>query len=139
MTALDSRDVTSRARGIGAQIQLFAASATSPVGWRLLSGNNREAGRGAVLYADAEAARIAVKEIQRDVMALEPRIRRVEPNRWLWELHADHRPVVVAGHAFDRLIRCEQAAAAFVLTLSDAPVAALVILSNARRWGTVAS
>jgi hypothetical protein len=123
----------------GVQIQLFAVSARSSVGWRLLSGNNREAGRGAVLYADAESCRIAVKELQRDVALLERRIRRTDANRWAWELHLNHVPVVVAARASDRLVRCEQSAAQIVVALASAPISTLVVYTASRRWGSVAS
>jgi hypothetical protein len=123
----------------GGQIRLFAATAASEIGWRLLSRNNRECGRGVDTYADAESCRIAVKELQRDIADLERRVRRAEPNRWLWELQLDGVPVAVAGHAFDRLIRCEQAAAQFVSQLAEAQVSPGVVYTAARRWGSVAS
>jgi hypothetical protein len=122
------------------QVQLFAKTPTSPVGWRLLSGNNRECGRAVGTHTDAEACRIAIKELQRDLPVLERRIRRAEPNRWTWELSLESGSAfVVSGHAFDRLIRCERAARQFADNFASAPVNELVVFTAARRWGSVAS
>jgi hypothetical protein len=126
--------------GAGFHVQLFARTPSSEVGWRLLSGNHREAGRTAPAYPDAEACRIAIKELQRDLPYLEQRLRRVEPNRWMWELRTARGLVVAtSGRAFDRLIRCEQAGAQFVEQFVDAPVAPAVVYTSTRRWGSVAS
>ena len=125
-------------RGL-AQVQLYAATADAPVRWRLLSGNNRESGRGLDSYADVESCRIAIKELQRDALELERRIRRAEPNRWMWELQLDAVPVVMAAHPFDRLIRCEQAVGQFVALFADAVVNPVLVVTAARRWGSVAS
>lgn len=123
----------------GCHILLYAATPDAPVRWRLLSGNNREIGRGLLDYPDAESSCIAIKELQRDVALLDRRIKRVEPNRWLWEVYQGHVPVAMAGRAFDRLIRCEQAVERFVGQLADASVTATVSYTAARRWGSVAS
>jgi hypothetical protein len=124
-------------RGAG-HIQLFARTSTSPVQWRLLSGNNREFGRGVEEFPDAETCRIAVKELQQDAANLEPRICRVRSSRWAWEL-LDEGRVVVFGRSVDRLIRCEQALAQAPLQLATAVIGTGVMFSGARRWGSVAS
>jgi hypothetical protein len=120
-------------------VQLFAISAGAGVRWRLLAGNNRESGRGTEGFSDPETCRVAVKQLQQDVTLLRPRLRRAEPNRWVWELHLDAVPVAVAAHPFDRLIRCEQAVAQFVVQLQDATISPSLLISGARRWGSVAS
>jgi hypothetical protein len=122
-----------------AQVQLYAPTPSSPVSWRLLSGNNRECGRGVAKYPDADTCRIAIKELQRDVGALQRRIRRDEPNRWMWELWLGGKPVVAAGHAFDRLIRCEQAIDRFLEHIGSAGIGQVVVYTGARRWGSAAS
>jgi len=129
---------SSGARGLS-QVQLYAATSDAPVHWRLLSGNNRENGRGLDSYSDFESCRIAIKELQCYAVDLERRIRRAEPNRWVWELQLDGVPVATAGHAFDRLIRCEQAVAQFVVQFADAVVNPVVVVTATRRWGSVAS
>ncbi|MDP9118630.1 MAG: hypothetical protein M3O28_15460 [Actinomycetota bacterium] len=116
------------------RVQLFSAAPSGPVRWRVLSGNNRELGRGLGLFVDAEKCRIAVKELQVSMTALVPRIRPVSPNEWVWELRRDGVPVAAAGHAFDRLIRCERGLSQFVDRFADAPIAAALMISDARRW-----
>ncbi len=116
------------------RIQLFAVSATSPVRWRLLSGNNRELGRGLGSFLDAEECRIAIKELQSDMGGMLSRVRPVPPNAWTWELRRGGVPIAVSGHAFDRLIRCERGLAHFVERLGVAPIAETVMASDARRW-----
>lgn len=118
----------------GYQIQLFAQSARSPVNWRLLSGNNREVGRGSLGYADVEQALTGVEVVRGDLDRLVRKINRVEPNRWRWELSLAGTPVAVAGHAFDRLIRCELAVRQFTAEFAGASIRPGVVVSNARRW-----
>jgi hypothetical protein len=125
--------------GAGCHILLYAATPDAPVRWRLLSANNREIGRGLLGYPDAESSCIAIKELQRDVAILEPRIKRVEPNRWLWEVYQGRVLVATAGRPFDRLIRCEQSVERFVGQFAYATVTANVIYTAARRWGSVNS
>jgi hypothetical protein len=125
--------------GAGCHILRYATTPDAPVRWRLLSANNREIGRGLVDYPDAESSCIAIKELQRDVAILEPRIKRVEPNRWVWEVYQGRVLVAMAGRTFDRLIRCEQSVERFVGQLGDATVTATVVYTATRRWGSVVS
>lgn len=115
-------------------IQLFAAAANSPIRWRLLSGNNRDMGRGTDEFDDAESARVGLKQLQVDAADLEPRVRRVSPSSWLWEIVLDEVPIASAGHSFDRLIRCEQGMTQFLTNFATAPIGAAVMLSESRRW-----
>jgi hypothetical protein len=118
----------------GYNIQLFAQAPTAPVNWRLLSGNNREIGRGGAALADANQCALRVKELQTDVGRLRPRVRRTGHNRWMWELSLDGAPLIIAGHRFDRSIRCEQALSQFLVEFATAPIRTGVMLSGARRW-----
>lgn len=131
-----SRDT---ATGTGCHLVLYATTSDAPVRWRLLSANNREIGRGLIDYPDAESSCMAIKELQRDVVLLDRRIRRIEPNRWLWEVYQGRLPVAMSGRPFDRLIRCEQSVERFVGQFADAAVNATVIYTAARRWGSVSS
>ena len=115
-------------------IQLFAQTGDSPVRWRLLSGNNREIGRGLVLFTDEEECRLAIKELQCDLGQLVSRIRPTPPNQWAWELRRADQPVAASGHAFDRLVRCERGLAQFIERMAEAPIASTVMVSEARRW-----
>ncbi|MCW2494735.1 hypothetical protein [Jatrophihabitans sp.] len=117
-------------------IQLFGTSVTAPVRWRLLSGNNRDMGRGFDQFDDAETCRLAIKQLQADAAELESRIQRVAPSRWQWQIVTDKLVVAAAGHPFDRLIRCEQGMSQFLEHFGTAPIGASVMLSDARRWRT---
>jgi hypothetical protein len=123
--------------GAGYHVQMFSSTASDPVRWRLLSGNNREIGRGAMAYPDVETCQIAIKELQSNLDELESRLRRVRPSAWIWELLRDGEMAAFAGHAFDRMIRCRQGLGQFSAQLMDAPVAPVLIVSAARRWGSV--
>lgn len=115
-------------------IQLFGAAANAPIRWRLLSGNNRDMGRGSDEFDDAESARVTLKQLQTDAGDLVPRVRRVSPSSWLWEIVLDDVPIAAAGHPFDRLIRCEQGMTQFLKNFATAPIGTGVMLTESRRW-----
>jgi hypothetical protein len=115
-------------------IQLFSATPNSPVRWRLLSGNNRDAGRGTESYPDAESCRIGVKQLQAAISELEPSLRRTALNEWVWQVSLRGQVVAVSGRGFDRLIRCEQGLRQFVLHIRDAEIGSTLMVTNARRW-----
>lgn len=127
--------MTAPARVPGCRVQLFARTPLDPVRWRLLSSNNREIGRGVEAYADAEACRLAVKELQADLDAAETVVRRADANAWMWQLTVDGRPVAASAHGYDRQIRCRRGSVQFRLELRDALIIAEVMTSHARRWG----
>lgn len=120
-------------------VQLFGRTLDAPVRWRLLSRNNREIGRGAELFPDAEACRIAVKELQTIIDELEPTVRRDGAHSWIWQLSLGDQLVAASAHGFDRLIRCNYGLAQFRDTLASAPVGEDVVYTATRRWGSAAS
>ncbi|MDT4932789.1 MAG: hypothetical protein QOK11_681 [Pseudonocardiales bacterium] len=120
----------------GGHIQLFAAIGVGQVQWRLLSGNNREIGRGAQVFADAESCRIAVKELQARFHETETFVRRAGGHSWTWQVSLAGKPVAAAAHNYDRLIRCERGLAQFVAQVAVAGVGPVLMLSQARRWRT---
>ena len=115
-------------------VQLFAATPSAPVRWRLLSGNNRDTGRGTESFPDAETCRIAVKALQVALDEVDPALRRSTDNQWVWQLTKNDRVIAVSGRGFDRLIRCEQGLAQFLAQLRDAEIGTSLMISNARRW-----
>ncbi|HEV7205466.1 MAG TPA: hypothetical protein VGN18_12715 [Jatrophihabitans sp.] len=115
------------------QIQLFTQSANAAVGWRMLSGNNREAGRGVDRFADESRCRSAVAMLQADTMSLYPRVRRSTSRLWTWEIQVDGRLIATAPHAFDRMIRCEQSAAQFLTNFARAGVGLALVHAGSRR------
>lgn len=120
----------------GAHFQLFSTRLSAPVHWRLLSGNNREAARGAVEYVDADVCRVAIKQMLANLDEFQSRIRRIGTNQWRWELVYPDGPVAASGHGFDRQIRCEQAIRRFLLAAPDAHIGAMVMVSASRRWAS---
>ena len=126
--------MTATVQVLGGHIQLFSRTALSEVQWRLLSGNNRETGRGADAYPDAESCRIGVKTLQAAIDDLDGSVRRVGSNEWGWRLMLDGRLVASSQRGFDRMIRCEQGLAQFLVQLRDAHIGSSVMVSEARRW-----
>ena len=117
-------------------VQLFASGATAPVRWRLLSGNNRDMGRGVDQFDDAESCRLTLKQLQADAADLIPKVRRLSPSSWQWEIELDGVAIASAGHNFDRLIRCEQGMTQFIEHFATAPIGTALMLSDSRRWRT---
>ncbi len=117
------------------QVQLFVR-ADAAVGWRLLSANNREIGRSAAWFADELTCRAILTELRSDVDRLRGYVRRTPPNRWSWDAHLGDRTVALAGHSFDRMIRCQQSLETFVEQFATAEVAVAVADCAARRWGS---
>jgi hypothetical protein len=120
--------------GSGYHVQLFASTTADPIRWRLLSGNNREIGRGAQVYRDVETCRLAIKQLQVGLEETDAKLRRIKPSAWIWELTGNGELLAFAGHAFDRMIRCRQGLDQFSTQLVEAPVAAGLVVSNSRRW-----
>jgi hypothetical protein len=119
----------------GCRVQLFASTPGAPVRWRLLGSNNREIGRGAESFADAETCRIAVKELQMVIDEFESAVRRTDRNDWVWQLRSDDRLVVVSAHGYDRQIRCAHGLAQFIDEMGQAGIGPGLMTSHARRWG----
>lgn len=123
--------MTSAAPGF---VQMFAWAADEPLRWRLLAGNNREAGRGMQTYRDAQGCRVAVESLRESLDQAETVVRRAASNLWAWQLQMNGLTIASAGREYDRMIRCEQAADAFIRGLRVAPIHDAVIISNSRRW-----
>jgi len=94
------------------RFQLIPGSrlSTAPVGgvgWRLLGPNNRELGRGATSYLDAEAAQQAIARIRELADGGEAHIVH-DPRNGLWAWHLDDEGVRVAtsGRGFRHEREC---------------------------------
>ena len=118
----------------GAHFQLFAQDGKSAISWRLLSGNNRELGRGAVSHPDLETCLLAIKQMLESLEALSPDVRRKDAHLWQWSLLDDDDVVVTSSHAYDRRIRCLQALDHFRRQAKDARPGDGVMFTGARRW-----
>jgi hypothetical protein len=119
----------------GCHVQLFAQTATSAVRWRLLSGNNREIGRGAESFPDVESCLVVVKDVQNQAEELAGSVRREDRHAWQWQLMLGARVVAVSAHGYDRLIRCERGLAQVRFELRNALVSPSLMISQTRRWG----
>lgn len=91
-----SGDVPS-ARGTAASDPRPAA-----VRWRLLAGNNRQLGRGADVYPDVGAARLAAQALQERLPDSEQFLLRMSrAPRWAWNLQLDGSLVAVSGRRYE--------------------------------------
>lgn len=113
---------------------MFALATGKPLQWRLLSGNNRESGRGVLSFSDVESCREAILELQSTLDTTHLQVRRTGNNQWTWQLLIGDVAVAAATREYDRMIRCEQAAQAFLRSLRTAIISDTITISNARRW-----
>ncbi|MDQ1719345.1 MAG: hypothetical protein QOE89_3298, partial [Pseudonocardiales bacterium] len=118
---------------LGPHFQLYAAGPGEPVNWRLLSGNNRDLGRGQAACETAEECRTALSELLSELSDCQGVVRPGAPNRWMWALRLRGVVVAVSGHDYDRQIRCERARSQFMVYAPTAPVDAVVMFTSARR------
>jgi hypothetical protein len=117
-----------------AHFQLFSRAVGDGVQWRLLGGNNRDLGRGALAYPDAESCLLAIKQLVHSLPDLIPAIRRTPPNLWVWQLRLDDLVVVASAHSYDRQIRAEHAGKRFLDCAGAASVSDTITMTAARRW-----
>ncbi|MBV9823414.1 MAG: hypothetical protein JO144_14365 [Actinobacteria bacterium] len=118
----------------GAHFQLYRIPAGSAVGWRLLGGNHRPIGRGAVSYPALPECLAAVKEIVDRLAELESVVTRAPLNRWEWRLRfAGGADLVVGAHPYDRRIRAVSAHLHFRSQAATARIDDAVLVAEARR------
>ena len=77
------------------------------VGWRLLGMNNRELGRSAHSFPDAESAHAAIARLRTDLVSAVGHINH-EPmsQSWHWRLDGADGPVAVSGRGFRHEREC---------------------------------
>jgi hypothetical protein len=120
--------------GAGVHFQLYVATAHGEVRWRLLSGNNRDMGRSAQEFVDAEDCRLALKELLCQLNELTPQVRRkAETNRWIWLLRRGEVAMAESSHSYDRQIRAEAARQQFLVHAATASISASLMISASRR------
>lgn len=93
--------------------------------WRLLATNNRDLGRAPGAYPDAEACRVAIRELQAAVGRAEPVTVRSGPSSWGWRLMIGDQVVAVASRLYQRRIQAEQAAGVVLGLIPAAELAGL--------------
>lgn len=116
-----------------AQFHLFATADNSPVWWRLLSGNNRELGRGTNCYIDVESCILATKQFVLVLDELAGVVRRREDG-WAWWLSAGDQALATCTRTYDRQTRCEQALVHFRQLAADAVTSNGAVVTASRRW-----
>ncbi len=82
-------------------VRMTSADGSSGVGWRLLGANNRELGRSASAYVDAETALDQVARVR--ALAVEGEGHIVHDPRsghWAWHLDDHGAPVATSGRGF---------------------------------------
>lgn len=88
--------------------RLVHEPAAGGVGWRLLGANNRELGRAAIAYPDAEAALSAVQDV-RELAGVGGAHILHDPatGSWAWHLlDADSRVIATSGRGFRHEREC---------------------------------
>lgn len=91
----------------GGRLAHASVSAGGGVGWRLLGANNRELGRSAVSYADAEDALAALGRVRRlahlgDAHVVHDQV----TGLWAWHLDDDGVLVATSGRGFRHEREC---------------------------------
>jgi hypothetical protein len=92
------------------------------VRWRLLSGNNRDSGRSAMYFVDAEACLSALSNLIDLVEDLAPMHVLASDNRWEWKLSLGNVALATSSRTFDRRLRCVASGQWFVAAARAAEV-----------------
>jgi hypothetical protein len=88
--------------------------------WRLLSGNNREIGRGASAYGTELGCLSAITRIQVRAEYCVPLVGARPTGQWWWQLELDGERMAVAGRAYQRQRECRYNLGQFLLALPAA-------------------
>lgn len=122
------------ARGAaGPVVQVFRSPGDPATRWRLISGNGREIGRSTGAFADRDAAVDDLLELVASLRAASVRIVGDGVRAWRWAIEVDGHLAVEASHAFDRRLRCEQAASLFLQLMPEADVRPGLLERGGRR------
>ncbi|CAN5611038.1 hypothetical protein BH10ACT8_BH10ACT8_18270 [soil metagenome] len=117
----------------GPHFQLYASGPGARVNWRLLSGNNRDLGRGCVSSENPDECRVAILSVVRGLPDTTSIIRPGSQNRWVWALLLNGLTVAASGRDYDRQVRCEAARVQFIEYAQSAPIDLTVMFTGARR------
>jgi hypothetical protein len=117
-----------------AHIQLLSYRREGLIRWRLLSGNNRELGRGVRISASVAECLTHLAAVRDEFLEATTRIRRGPTGEWCWDVLVRGQAVASAGHGYPRLIRCQQALAMFAAAVAAAEVSPTPVDTSARRW-----
>ncbi|MCW2602688.1 MAG: hypothetical protein JWN61_823 [Pseudonocardiales bacterium] len=91
-------------------------------------------GRGAEEYADSSACLDAIADLRGLIGGLQIVLKPAPPLQWAWGLRQPTGQVfATSGYSYDRQLRCEQAALAFVRSAAEAPINSSVAFFGLRR------
>ncbi len=118
-----------------AHFQLYATDLGGPVNWRLLSRNNRDLGRSVAPFADEDACLAAIADLIQRIGEHQVVVRPDGSHRWAWRLRdrTTDALVAVAGHPFDRQVRCQQGWVQFYDATHHATISPGLLVIGARR------
>ena len=104
------------------------------VGWRLLGANNRELGRSAAVYVDAEAALESLSRL-RNLTGVAHIVQQPQTGLWAWRLQDEDVLVAHSGRGFRRERECRYNLEQFRDAVASAPVSVATVRSesSARR------
>jgi hypothetical protein len=88
--------------------------------WRLLSGNNRELGRGASAYETELGCLAAITRLQTRSEVSTSSIGVRSSGQWWWQLELDGERIAVAGRVYQRQRECRYNLDQFLLALPEA-------------------
>jgi hypothetical protein len=117
----DADSTGTRPRAWPAHFEMYSLGQDG-VHWRLLSANNRGAGRSASSYPDVEACRSGLERLLGVINDLQPSHTLTFDHRWEWQLGNGDTIVARSSHSFDRRLRCVAACDWFIRT---APLAGI--------------
>jgi hypothetical protein len=84
-----------------------AAGLSGGVAWRLLGPNNRELGRSALAFVDAEAAHVAIASIRGLALTGKAHVlHQNDPAHWAWSLDDGELVVATSGRGFRHEREC---------------------------------
>lgn len=118
----------------GAHFQMFLSGRPPLVRWRLLSGNNRDLCHGVDPFPDEQRCQLAIKQFMVSISDFHPVIKRDDQGGWTWMLLDAGAPVAVAGHSYDRQIRCARALSKVLQDADSASIGLQLVISDHRRW-----
>lgn len=118
----------------GIHFQLYRQGPDGPVRWRILSGNNRDMGRGAGEYATQDECLAGIADFLGSVALLTTGLLRTADNRWAFRLLRRDEVMASSGHAFDRRTRCEQAARRLLEIAPYAEIRPVVAVLSPASW-----
>jgi hypothetical protein len=108
----------------------------SPVGWRLIGGNNRELGRSAATFDGLAACRAAVERLREGVSRAHVVLTMSDTQgTWTWRLELDGFEVAVSGRRYQRQREAQHNLSLFLAAVPQAQEAGGAVAHRPRLRG----